>query len=61
MPASEPELVFRCSFCGIDQETATHLIAGPGVYVCGSCIRSLAEILDEIESDEAEGGAGQRK
>jgi hypothetical protein len=30
--------VLACSFCGIPQEIARKLIAGPSVYVCDACV-----------------------
>lgn len=38
MPAS-------CSFCGERQEDVARLIAGPGVYICGECVRVCDQLL----------------
>jgi len=31
-----------CSFCGRSQAEVEKLVAGPGVYICDGCIRSVA-------------------
>ncbi len=42
-----------CSFCGKSQAEVKKLIAGPGVYICDSCILTCKSILDkEIRRDE---------
>ena len=35
----------RCSFCGTPQSETRRLIAGPGVYICDSCIERCIDIL----------------
>ena len=35
-----------CSFCGRPQATAGHLVTGPGVRICASCVRIATEVLD---------------
>ncbi len=37
----------RCSFCGRSQSEVRRLIAGPGVYICDSCVSLCNEILAE--------------
>jgi len=34
-----------CSFCGKHQDQVRRLIAGPGVFICDSCIQLCNEIL----------------
>ncbi len=34
-----------CSFCGRPQRKARPLVAGPGVYICESCIAVASEVL----------------
>ena len=36
----------QCSFCGSGQKQVNRLIAGPGVYICDSCVNLCCEILD---------------
>ena len=36
-----------CSFCGLPQNEARRLIAGPGVYICDECIELCMSILDD--------------
>jgi len=35
----------RCSFCGKGQDKVRRLVAGPGVYICDSCIELCHEVL----------------
>jgi len=42
-----------CSFCGKSHAEVRKLIAGPGVYICDSCITVCKGILDKETSDEA--------
>ncbi len=37
----------RCSFCGRPQSEVRRLIAGPGVYICDSCVALCNDILAE--------------
>ncbi len=41
-----------CSFCGKSHSEVRKLIAGPGVYICDSCITICKGILDKELSDE---------
>jgi len=41
-----------CSFCGKNQAEVRKLIAGPGVYICDSCINVCKGILDKQLHDE---------
>jgi ATP-dependent Clp protease ATP-binding subunit ClpX len=42
-----------CSFCGKSQAEVKKLIAGPGVYICDSCIVACKTILDkEVRREE---------
>ena len=44
-----------CSFCGKSHAEVKKLIAGPGVYICDSCINVCKGILDkELGEEEAE-------
>ena len=42
-----------CSFCGKSHAEVRKLIAGPGVYICDSCITVCKGILDKEATDEA--------
>lgn len=48
-----------CSFCGKPQNFAKRLIAGPGVYICDSCVELCLSILED-EADEAERSQPQK-
>ena len=42
-----------CSFCGKSHAEVRKLIAGPGVYICDSCINVCKNILDKELNDDA--------
>ena len=42
----KPRSSSACSFCGRPATEAGHLVAGPGVWICGSCVGLAADILD---------------
>ncbi len=42
-----------CSFCGKSHAEVRKLIAGPGVYICDSCIGVCKNILDKELNDDA--------
>jgi ATP-dependent Clp protease ATP-binding subunit ClpX len=42
-----------CSFCGKSHSEVRKLIAGPGVYICDSCINVCKGILDKELKDDA--------
>ena len=46
-----------CSFCGKSHSEVRKLIAGPGVYICDSCILVCKNILDKELSDDEENEA----
>ena len=35
-----------CSFCGKSQAEVKKIIAGPGVYICDSCVGVCKTIID---------------
>jgi len=43
-----------CSFCGKSHAEVRKLIAGPGVYICDSCINVCKNILDKELGDESQ-------
>src|SRR5881227_2485695 len=42
-----------CSFCGKSHTEVHKLIAGPGVYICDSCINVCKSILDKELNEDA--------
>jgi len=36
-----------CSFCGKSQSEVKKIIAGPGVYICDSCVAVCKTIIDK--------------
>jgi ATP-dependent protease Clp ATPase subunit len=46
-----------CSFCGKSHAVVRKLIAGPGVYICDSCVMVCKDLLDK-ESGRAAVAAG---
>ncbi len=45
--SSKDGVVLSCSFCGITQNEARKLIAGPSVYVCDECVELCNQIIHE--------------
>ncbi|MCB1224289.1 MAG: AAA family ATPase, partial [Verrucomicrobiales bacterium] len=45
--------VTLCSFCGKSHAEVRKLIAGPGVYICDSCIHVCKSILDKETTSES--------
>ena len=44
-----------CSFCGKSQAEVTKIIAGPGVYICDSCVNVCKTIIDrEVKAPPAD-------
>jgi ATP-dependent Clp protease ATP-binding subunit ClpX len=42
-----------CSFCGKSHAEVRKLIAGPGVYICDSCVNVCKQVLDkELQGDD---------
>lgn len=39
----------NCSFCGNDRDDVGLLVSGPGVYICGDCIRLSEELRQEYK------------
>ena len=57
--ARNTEQQIRCSFCGKRENQAQRLIAGPGVYICGDCVKTCSDLLrDDIHFGE-EGSLAQ--
>ena len=54
--ANNHEQPIRCSFCGMRENQAGRLIAGPGVYICSDCVQACSDLLrEEIEMEESGG------
>ena len=49
--AKMEEKTICCSFCG-KGEHQTRLIAGPGVYICGDCVQTCMDLLQEDAREE---------
>jgi ATP-dependent Clp protease ATP-binding subunit ClpX len=50
---ARPNNLTMCSFCGKSHAEVKKLIAGPGVYICDSCITVCKNILDKETKEEA--------
>ncbi|MDD5260521.1 MAG: ATP-dependent Clp protease ATP-binding subunit ClpX [Methylacidiphilales bacterium] len=48
---ARPSNLTMCSFCGKSHAEVKKLIAGPGVYICDSCINICKNILDKELSE----------
>ena len=46
--------ITMCSFCGKSHSEVKKLIAGPGVYICDSCIVVCKDILDKELEEEGQ-------
>jgi ATP-dependent Clp protease ATP-binding subunit ClpX len=53
---ARPNNLTMCSFCGKSHAEVRKLIAGPGVYICDSCINVCKNILDKEISEEPGSG-----
>ncbi|MCX6976033.1 MAG: ATP-dependent Clp protease ATP-binding subunit ClpX [Verrucomicrobia bacterium] len=49
---ARPNNLTMCSFCGKSQSEVRKLIAGPGVYICDSCITICKGILEKELKEE---------
>lgn len=49
---ARPSNLTMCSFCGKSHAEVRKLIAGPGVYICDSCITVCKGILDKELGDD---------
>ena len=45
-------LELNCSFCGRAQRKTRKLVAGPGVYICESCVERAASVITSGQSDQ---------
>src|SRR4051812_48106417 len=45
--------VTLCSFCGKSQGEVKKIIAGPGVYICDSCVNVCKTIIDREVKPQA--------
>ena len=50
---ARPANLTMCSFCGKSHAEVKKLIAGPGVYICDSCITVCKNILDKETKEES--------
>ena len=48
-----PTNLYICSFCGKSHAEVRKLIAGPGVYICDSCITVCKNLLDKDLNEES--------
>jgi NAD(P)H-hydrate epimerase len=56
-----PVNITLCSFCGRGASEVKKLIAGPGVYICNSCIDLCKDVLDkEISGASHKASAGRK-
>ena len=49
---ARPNQITLCSFCGKSHAEVRKLIAGPGVYICDSCILVCKNVLNKELQDE---------
>src|ERR1700716_3715242 len=54
---ARPTQLTLCSFCGKSHAEVKKLIAGPGVYICDSCIVVCKNVLDkELQAETRKTG-----
>jgi ATP-dependent Clp protease ATP-binding subunit ClpX len=51
--ARDRSATLHCSFCGRSQHAVARLIAGPNVFICGSCVAECNRILKEHKESDA--------
>lgn len=39
----------HCSFCGKSETEVAKLVAGPGVYICDSCVEIASKIISDSQ------------
>lgn len=53
--STEGDMFAKCSFCGKPQKEVKKLIAGPGVFICDSCVSLCKTIVEkEMQDDQTE-------
>ena len=52
MPEPKKPLIY-CSFCAKSNEEVEHMVAGPAVFICDSCIKVCQEVVDEEDAKAA--------
>ncbi len=45
----------KCSFCGKPQSMVNRLVAGPGVYICDSCVNICLDIIKQQDEERVQG------
>ncbi len=55
---ARPSNLTMCSFCGKSHAEVRKLVAGPGVYICDSCITLCKGILDKEVGEDLNHGEG---
>jgi hypothetical protein len=47
--------VLNCSFCARSQDEVAKLVAGPGVYICDTCVDLCVTIIAKEKSEKSPG------
>src|SRR5512137_2090342 len=47
---ARPTNITMCSFCGKSHAEVKKLIAGPGVFICDSCVQICKRVLEEEQA-----------
>jgi hypothetical protein len=53
-PTGEPEVLVVCSFCQKPTTDVGTMVAGPGVFICDSCVALCVEIIEKKATVKAE-------
>lgn len=56
---ARPTNLTFCSFCGKSHAEVKKIIAGPGVYICDSCVEACKDVLDKEFAEGSEKSAAE--
>ena len=56
---ARPTNLTFCSFCGKSHAEVKKIIAGPGVYICDSCVEACKDVLDKELAEASEKPSGE--
>jgi ATP-dependent protease Clp ATPase subunit len=46
------QALLACSFCARTEKQVAKLVAGPGVYICDSCVDLATKVIAEAKAQE---------
>jgi hypothetical protein len=54
--AEELRVNVACSFCLRPTADVATMVAGPGVFICDSCVRACVEMIEKQANGDADAG-----